>query len=148
MIRFLFPLFPVASQYFSPFCITLSVIAIFYGGLSTFRQNDMKRLIAYSSISHMGLVTLSIFTHSIEGLIASYTMMLGHGLISSGLFLSIGILYSRHHSRIIKYYKGITKIMPLFSIITFLLIIGNISFPLTFNFIAEFYSLINAFQYS
>lgn len=148
MIRFLFPLFPVASQYFSPFCITLSIIAILYGGLSTFRQNDMKRLIAYSSVSHMGLVTLSIFTHSIEGLIASYAMMLAHGLISSGLFLSVGILYSRHHSRIIKYYKGITKVMPLFSLVSFILIIGNISFPLTFNFIAEFYTLITAFQYS
>nr|YP_010890024.1 NADH dehydrogenase subunit 4 [Erenna sirena]WJJ70011.1 NADH dehydrogenase subunit 4 [Erenna sirena] len=147
-IRFIFPLFPIASEYFSPLIILISIIAIIYGGLTTCRQNDMKRLIAYSSVSHMGLVTLSIFTHSIEGLFASIIMMIAHGLISSGLFMSSGILYVRHHSRIIKYFKGLTTIMPILSSITLILILSNIGFPLTFNFIAEFFSILAAFNYS
>ncbi len=147
-IRFIFPLFPIASEYFSPIIILISLIAIIYGGLTTCRQNDMKRLIAYSSVAHMGLVTLAIFTHSIEGLFASIAMMIGHGLISSGLFMSSGMLYIRHHSRIIKYFKGLTTTMPILSSITLILIISNISFPLTFNFIAEFFSILAAFNYS
>nr|YP_010890158.1 NADH dehydrogenase subunit 4 [Stephanomia amphytridis]WJJ70206.1 NADH dehydrogenase subunit 4 [Stephanomia amphytridis] len=147
-IRFIFPLFPIASEYFSPVMILMSLIAIIYGGLTTCRQSDMKRLIAYSSVSHMGLVTLSIFTHSTEGLFASIIMMLAHGLISSGLFMSSGILYIRYHSRIIKYFKGLTTIMPILSSITLILILSNIGFPLTFNFIAEFFSILAAFNYS
>nr|WJJ70128.1 NADH dehydrogenase subunit 4 [Praya sp.] len=147
-LRFIFPLFPIASEYFSPFIIIVSIIAIIYGGLTTCRQSDMKRLIAYSSVSHMGLVTLSIFVHSIEGFIASIFMMIAHGLISSGLFMSSGLLYDRYHSRIIKYYKGLTVTMPLLSSITFILILSNIGFPLTFNFISEFFSILTAFSYS
>ena len=147
-IRFIFPLFPIASEYFSPFMITLSLIAIIYGGFTTCRQSDIKRLIAYSSVSHMGLVTLSIFCHSLEGLFASVLMMLAHGLTSSGLFMSSGILYSRFHTRIIKYFKGLTMVMPILSSITFVLILSNIGFPLTFNFIAEFFSILVAFKYS
>nr|YP_010890011.1 NADH dehydrogenase subunit 4 [Stephalia dilata]WJJ69998.1 NADH dehydrogenase subunit 4 [Stephalia dilata] len=147
-IRFIFTLFPIASEYFSPFIILMSLIAIIYGGLTTCRQSDMKRLIAYSSVSHMGLVTLAIFTHSVEGLFASITMMIAHGLISSGLFMSSGVLYNRHHSRIIKYFKGLTTVMPMLSIITLILILSNIGFPLTFNFIAEFFSILAAFNYS
>nr|YP_010890068.1 NADH dehydrogenase subunit 4 [Praya dubia]WJJ70092.1 NADH dehydrogenase subunit 4 [Praya dubia] len=147
-LRFVFPLFPIASEYFSPFIIIVSLIAIIYGGLTTCRQNDMKRLIAYSSVSHMGLVTLSIFAHSIEGFIASIFMMMAHGLISSGLFMSSGLLYDRYHSRIIKYYKGLTITMPLLSFLTFILILSNIGFPLTFNFISEFLSILTAFSYS
>nr|YP_010889985.1 NADH dehydrogenase subunit 4 [Rhizophysa eysenhardtii]WJJ69946.1 NADH dehydrogenase subunit 4 [Rhizophysa eysenhardtii] len=147
-LRFIFPLFPLASEYFSPFLILLSLVAVIYGGLTTCRQSDMKRLIAYSSVAHMGLVTLSIFTHCIEGLFACIVMMLAHGLISSGLFMSSGFLYARHHSRIIKYFKGLTVTMPLLSSITLFLILSNISFPLTFNFIGEFFSILAAFKYS
>lgn len=147
-IRFVFPLFPIASEYFSPFIITLSLIAIIYGGLTTCRQSDIKRLIAYSSVSHMGLVTLSIFCHSLEGLFSSVLMMLAHGLTSSGLFMSSGVLYARFHTRIIKYFKGLTMVMPILSSITFILILSNIGFPLTFNFIAEFFSILVAFKYS
>lgn len=147
-IRFSYPLFPVASEYFTPFILILSSIAIIYGALSTCRQIDIKRLIAYSSVSHMGLVTLSIFCHSIEGLISSILVMLAHGIISSGLFMSSSVIYWRLHSRIIKYFRGLVIIMPIFSIITFILILGNIGFPLTLNFIAEFFSIITAFKYS
>jgi len=126
----------------------LSGIAIVYGGFITCRQTDVKRLIAYSSVSHMGLVTLAIFTHSLEGVIASILMMLAHGLISSALFMTSAILYVRAHTRTIKYFKGITTVMPIFSTVTILLILGNISFPMTLNFIAEFFSIIVAFNYS
>ena len=147
-LRFSFPLFPIASEYFSPFVILLSLTAIIYGSFTTCRQTDIKRLIAYSSVAHMGLVTLAIFTHSLEGLIASITMMLAHGLVSSGLFMTSAVIYVRHHTRAIKYFRGLTITMPIFSTITLFLILSNISFPLTFNFIAEFFSILAAFKYS
>lgn len=147
-IRFGYPLFPDSSYHFGPLIILISIIAIIYGSFTTCRQTDIKRLIAYSSVSHMGLVTLAIFTHSLEGLIASITMMIAHGLVSSALFMSSAILYVRHHSRIIRYYRGIVSVMPIFSFLTLVLILANIGFPLTFNFIAEFLSILSAFNYS
>ncbi len=89
----MWPLFPDASKYFSPLIITLSLLAIIYGGLTTCRQVDLKRTIAYSSVAHMGLVTLGIFSHTIQGLAAAIFLMLAHGLVSSALFLAITILY-------------------------------------------------------
>jgi len=147
-IRFGYPLFPLASDHFSPFIIVLSLIAIVYASFTTCRQTDIKRLIAYSSVSHMGLVTLAVFCHSKEGLIASIIMMIAHGLVSSGLFMGSAVLYVRHHSRAIRYFRGIVITMPIFSIITLVLILANIGFPLTFNFIAEFLSILTAFSYS
>lgn len=147
-LRFGFPLFPVASYYFSPFIIILSLIAIVYASFTTCRQTDIKRLIAYSSVSHMGLVTLAIFCHSKEGVIASIIMMIAHGLVSSGLFMSSAVLYVRHHSRAIRYFRGLTVTMPIFSLITLILVLANIGFPLTLNFIAEFLSILAAFCYS
>ena len=147
-IRFGYPIYPIASEYFSPIIIIISLIAIVYGGLTTCRQNDIKRLIAYSSVSHMGLVTLAVFTHSIEGLIASIVMMIAHGLVSSALFMTSSVLYVRHHSRIIRYFRGITITMPIFSILSFILVLANIGFPLTINFIAEFFSILASVNYS
>lgn len=147
-LRFGYPLFPIASEYFSPIIIILSLIAIVYASFTTCRQTDIKRLIAYSSVSHMGLVTLAIFCHSKEGVVASIVMMIAHGLVSSGLFMSSAVLYVRHHSRAIKYFRGVVVSMPIFSIITLILILANIGFPLTFNFIAEFFSVLTAFNYS
>jgi len=147
-IRFAYPLFPIASNFFSPIIILLSLIAIIYASFTTCRQTDIKRLIAYSSVAHMGLVTLAIFTHSIEGLIASIVMMLAHGLVSSALFMTSAILYVRHHSRAIRYFRGIIITMPIFSTLSLILILANIGFPLTFNFIAEFFSILTAFNYS
>jgi NADH:ubiquinone oxidoreductase subunit 4 (subunit M) len=147
-IRFGYPLFPVASEYFSPFIILMSLVAIIYASFTTCRQTDIKRLIAYSSVSHMGLVTLSIFCHSKEGLIASIVMMIAHGLVSSGLFMSSAVLYVRHHSRVIRYFRGLVMTMPIFTMLTLILILANIGFPLTLNFIAEFLSVLTAFSYS
>lgn len=147
-IRFGYPMFPIASEYFTPVIIILSLIAIVYASFTTCRQTDIKRLIAYSSVSHMGLVTLAIFCHSKEGLIASIIMMIAHGLVSSGLFMGSAVLYVRHHSRAIRYFRGVVIVMPIFSIITLILILANIGFPLTLNFIAEFLSILAAFNYS
>lgn len=147
-IRFGFPLFPIASEYLSPIIIILSLIAVTYASFTTCRQTDIKRLIAYSSVSHMGLVTLAIFCHSKEGVIASIVMMIAHGLVSSGLFMGSAVLYVRHHSRAIRYFRGIVVTMPIFSTITLILILANIGFPLTLNFIAEFLSILTAFNYS
>ena len=147
-IRFGYPMFPIASEYFSPIIIILSLIAIVYASFTTCRQTDIKRLIAYSSVSHMGLVTLAIFCHSKEGIIASIIMMIAHGLVSSGLFMSSAVLYVRHHSRAIRYFRGVVTMMPIFSTITLILILANIGFPLTLNFIAEFLSIVTAFNYS
>nr|YP_004940457.1 NADH dehydrogenase subunit 4 [Clava multicornis]AER54466.1 NADH dehydrogenase subunit 4 [Clava multicornis] len=147
-MRFSYTLFPIASEYFSPVIIIMSLIAIIYASFTTCRQTDIKRLIAYSSVSHMGLVTLAIFTHSYEGLIAALIMMIAHGLVSSGLFMCSAVLYVRHHSRTIKYLGVLTITMPIFSTITLILILANIGFPLTFNFIAEFFSILAAFNYS
>ena len=141
MIRFILPLFPKGSNFYSSFIIILSIIAIIYGALSTLKQNDIKKLIAYSSVSHMGIVTIAIFSFSPEGVISSILMMLAHGLISSGMFMSASMLYVRHHSRAIKYYKGLTSSMPLFSSLNLIFILSNMSFPLSFNFIAEILSI-------
>lgn len=123
--------------------VTLSLIGIIYGGLTTCRQSDMKRLIAYSSVSHMGFVTLALFiTPTLIGLEGSILIMLAHGLISPALFIIAGILYNRFGTRTIKYFKGLNTIMPLLSIFTFIIIIASCGFPLTLNFIGEMYIFI------
>ena len=147
-LRFSWPLLPNASEYFSPLIQTLSILAIIYGSLTTCRQVDFKRVIAYSSVAHMGLVTLGIFSHSTQGLIAAIYLMLAHGLVSSALFITVTFLYERHHTRLIKYYRGVATIMPLFSTIFLLFILINIGIPLSCNFIGEFLSLLAAFEYS
>lgn len=128
--------------------MVLSLLAILYASFTTCRQTDIKRLIAYSSVAHMGLVSLAFFTHSMEGLIASISMMLAHGLVSTALFMTAAVLYTRHHSRTIKYFRGLALTMPLFSTFSLLLILANIGFPLSFNFIAEIFSIVAAIRYS
>jgi len=140
-------LFPIAVNYLSPYIILLSLVSIIYGALISCRQSDMKRLIAYSSVSHMGMVTLAIFTNSYLGFISSTYMMLAHGFTSSALFILVGLLYSRFNSRILKYYKGLTTCMPIFSIIFFIMTLSNIGFPLTFNFKAELLILCTSIKY-
>lgn len=147
-LRFSWPILPAASEYFAPLIITLSIIAIIYGSLTTCRQVDFKRLIAYSSVAHMGLVTLGLFTHTIEGLVAAVFMMLAHGLVSSALFIAVTYLYERHHTRLIKYYRGVTITMPIFAIIMLVLTLTNMGIPLSCNFVAEFFSLLAAFEYN
>ena len=147
-LRFSWPLLPDASEYFSPLIQTLSVLAVIYGSLTTCRQVDFKRIIAYSSVAHMGLVTLGIFSHSTQGLIAAIYLMLAHGLVSSALFIIVTLLYERHHTRLVKYYRGVVTTMPLFSMLFLIFILVNIGIPLSCNFIGEFLSLLAAFEYS
>tara|TARA_B100000470_G_C19657296_1_gene331534 strand:+ start:197 stop:589 length:393 start_codon:yes stop_codon:yes gene_type:complete len=128
------PVFPEGSKFVTPLVITFSIIAVIYAGVLTVKQTDFKRLVAYSSVSHMGLVTIGIFSFSIEGFLASTLIMFAHGVVSSGLFIAVNCLYERSHSRIIRVYKGIATISPLFSILFFLLTLANISAPGSLNF--------------
>lgn len=146
MLRFLIPLFPIASIYYSPIIIIISVISIVYASLTTIRQIDLKKIIAYASIGHMNMVTLGIYTFNIEAIQGGIYMMISHGIVSSGLFLGIGVLYDRYKTRILKYYRGLIKVMPLFGILYFILILGNISVPGTSSFIAELLIIIGAYQ--
>ena len=141
-------MFPDAAILISPIFLLLSLIAIIYGALITCRQSDMKRLIAYSSVSHMGMVTFGVFTNSWEGFMGSIVMMLAHGFSSAALFILVGLMYSRLGTRIIKYYKGLTLTMPLFSSIFFFMTLANIGFPLTVNFIAECLIILSAIKYT
>jgi len=136
-LRFSLPLFPLASLYFSPLIFILSLIAIIYGSLTTLRQIDLKKIIAYSSISHMGFVTLGIFSLTLNGIEGSILLMLSHGLISSAMFFCIGILYDRYGTRILKYFSGLVQVMPLFVIFFMFFSFANISFPGTSSFIGE-----------
>lgn len=147
-LRFSIPMFPEASQYYTPLVFTMSVIAIVYTSLTTLRQTDLKRIIAYSSVAHMNFVTLGIFSNNIQGIEGSIILMLSHGIVSSALFLCIGVLYDRHKTRLLKYYSGVTQVMPLFATIFLLFTMGNISLPGTSSFVGEFLVLIGAFQSS
>ena len=142
MLRFLLFLFPFASLLFSPLIFLLSFIAILYGCLTTLRQIDLKKIIAYSSVIHMNYLMFGLFSFNLQGLIGSVILMVGHGFVSGGLFLSVGVLYDRYHTRLIKYYGGLNYYMPFFSTIFLILTLGNISFPGTISFIGEFLTLL------
>ena len=145
-IRFSIPLFPMATIYFTPLIYTLSLLAAIYASLTTLRQVDLKKIIAYSSISHMGFVTIGLFTLNIQGLQGSIILMISHGLVSSALFLCIGILYDRHKTRIIKYYSGLVQVMPIFTVFLLFFTFSNIGFPGTSSFIGEILVLLGSFQ--
>jgi NADH-quinone oxidoreductase subunit M len=147
-LRFSIGLFPVASEYFIPLVFTLSVIAIIYTSLVALMQEDMKKLIAYSSVAHMGFVTLGIFTFTPQGIEGSIFQMLSHGLISAALFLCVGVLYDRVHSRLISSYGGIVSILPKYSFVFAVFMLGALGLPGTSGFIGEILILIGAFQKS
>nr|YP_009774168.1 NADH dehydrogenase subunit 4 [Caulacanthus okamurae]QIZ74785.1 NADH dehydrogenase subunit 4 [Caulacanthus okamurae] len=147
-LRFSLPMFPVASIFFSPLIFTLSLIAIIYGSLTTLRQIDLKKIIAYSSVSHMGFVTLGIFSFNLQGLEGSILLMLSHGLVSSALFFCVGILYDRYKTRVIKYYTGLMQVMPLFGLFFLFFIFTSMGFPGTSSFIGEILVLMGCFQTS
>nr|YP_009114076.1 NADH dehydrogenase subunit 4 [Hildenbrandia rubra]AHB62139.1 NADH dehydrogenase subunit 4 [Hildenbrandia rubra] len=147
-IRFSIPMFPDASIYFTPLVYSLSLIAVLYASLTTLRQVDLKKIVAYSSVSHMGFVTIGLFSFNIQGIEGSIFLMLSHGLVSSALFLLIGILYERYKTRIIKYYSGLVQVMPLFSIFFLFFTFANIAFPGTSSFVGELLVLISSLQFS
>lgn len=145
-LRFSIPMFPIASIYFAPLVYTLSVLGILYGSLTTLRQIDLKKIIAYSSVAHMGYVTLGLFSLNTQGIEGSILLMLSHGFVASALFLCVGILYDRHKTRLVKYYGGCVHVMPLFSFFFLVFTLGNISLPGTSSFIGEFLILAGIFQ--
>lgn len=145
-LRFSIPMFPIASLYFSPLIYTMSVIAIVYASLTTLRQIDLKKIIAYSSVAHMNYVTLGLFSLNVQGIEGSILLMLSHGFVSSALFLCIGTMYDRTHTRLIKYYGGVAQTMPIFSFFLFFFTLGNISLPGTSSFVGEILILLGVFQ--
>ena len=147
-IRFSVGLFPVASEYFIPLIYILSLIAIIYTSLVALMQEDMKKLIAYSSVAHMGFVTLGIFTFTQQGLEGSIFQMISHGLVSAALFLSVGVIYERMHTRLIVNYGGLVSVMPKYAIVLMVFTLGAVGLPGTSGFIGEFLILIGAFKKS
>ncbi len=145
-IRFSLGLFPVASEVFTPLIYTLSVIAIIFTSFIALMQEDMKKLIAYSSVAHMGFVTLGIFTLQQQGIEGSIIQMISHGLVSAALFLCVGVAYDRMHSRLIKSYGGIVTIIPKYSILFMLFTLAALGLPGTSGFIGEFLILMGAFK--
>jgi len=115
LLKFCIPFFPFANLYYIPLVYTICILSIIYSSLTAIRQNDLKRIIAYSSISHMNFVVLGLFSLNFEGIFGSILLMLGHAIISSGLFFLVGILYERHNTRLIKYFNGLLQVMPIFS---------------------------------
>lgn len=145
-LRIMIPLLPDASQYFSMYMCILSVIGIIYGAFAAIAQSDIKKMIAYSSVSHMGYVTLGIFSFSEQGYVGSVLQMLSHGLISSALFLCIGIIYDRFHTREIAYYGGLKKMMPQYTALFFILTLGSIGLPGTSGFVGEILTITASFK--
>jgi len=145
-IRFSLGLFPFASQYFVPLIYILSIVAIIYTSLVALMQQDMKKLIAYSSVAHMGFVTLGIFTMTQQGVEGSIFQMISHGLITAALFLCVGVVYERMHTRIINEYGGLVSVMPKYSIFLMIFTLGAIGLPGTSGFIGEFLILLGTFK--
>ncbi|HXZ15899.1 MAG TPA: NADH-quinone oxidoreductase subunit M [Roseiarcus sp.] len=145
-IRFSLPMFPDASVYFTPFVYTLSVIAIVYTSLVALAQENIKKLVAYSSVAHMGFVTMGIFAANTQGVQGAVYQMISHGLVSGALFLSVGVIYDRLHTREIAAFGGLVKPMPLFALALMLFTLANVGLPGTSGFVGEFLTLIGAFQ--
>ena len=145
-LRFSIPILPEASAYFTPLMYTLSVVAIIYTSLVALAQEDMKKLIAYSSIAHMGFVTIGMFTLKQQGVEGSVFQMLSHGVVSGALFLCVGVVYDRLHTREIARYGGLVQNMPRYAVVFMLMMLASVGLPGTSGFVGEFLILIGAFQ--
>ncbi len=147
-LRFSLPLFPMASEYFATFVLTLSVIAIIYTSLVALVQTDMKKLIAYSSVAHMGFVTMGIFAGTTQGVAGSVFQMVSHGIVSGALFLCVGVVYDRLHTRDIAAYGGLVNRMPLYAMAFLVFTMANVGLPGTSGFVGEFLTLLGTFKVS
>ena len=147
-VRFSIPMLPNASDYYAPLVFVLGVIAIIYASLVALMQKDMKKLIAYSSVAHMGYVTIGLFTFKEEGIDGAIIQMLSHGLVSAALFLCIGVLYDRMHTRMISDYGGVIKNMPKFALVFMIFMLASIGLPGTSGFVGELLVLIAAYEVS
>ncbi len=145
-LRFSLPMFPLGSEMFAPLVFTLSVVAIIYTSLVALMQEDMKKLIAYSSVAHMGFVTMGIFAVNQEGIQGSIFQMLSHGLVSSALFLCVGVIYDRMHTREIDAYGGLVNNMPKYAVAFLIFTMANVGLPGTSGFVGEFLTMLGAFK--
>ncbi len=145
-LRFSIPMFPLASDYFAPLVFAMSVIAIVYTSLVAMVQTDMKKLIAYSSIAHMGFVTMGIFAMTTQGVQGGIFQMLSHGLVSGALFLCVGVIYDRMHTREISAYGGLASRMPLYAFVFLVFTMANVGLPGTSGFVGEFLTLLGTFR--
>jgi proton-translocating NADH-quinone oxidoreductase chain M len=145
-IRFSLPLFPEASFYFSPVVYIFAAIGIVYTSFTAIRQTDFKRIIAYTSVAHMNLVMLGIFSFNIIGLEGAILQSLSHGFVASALFLIIGVVYDRHGTRMVKYYGGLVHLMPIYIFIFLFFTMANIGLPGTSSFVGEFLILAGSFK--
>ena len=139
-------MFPEASLFFSPLVYLLSVLGVIYASLTAIRQTDLKRIIAYSSVAHMNLVTLGIFSFNTIGLEGSILQSISHGFVSGAMFLLVGILYNRYHSRLLYYYGGLVHVMPLYSALFLIFTMANIALPGTSSFVGEFLLLCGIYK--
>ncbi len=147
-VRFSLPLFPDASVYFIPFMATLALIAIVYTAMVAYAQEDIKQVIAYSSISHMGVIILGIFALNVEGIGGSIFLMISHGIVSGALFMLVGVIYDRRHTKMIKDFGGLASIMPKYATIFAIMLMASVGLPLTIGFVGEFLSLLGFFKVS
>jgi NADH-quinone oxidoreductase subunit M len=145
-LRFSVPMFPIASQELAPFVFALSVIAIIYTSLVALVQEDIKKLIAYSSVAHMGFVTMGIFTMNAQGVDGAIFQMLSHGIVSAALFLCVGVIYDRLHTRQITAYGGLVSRMPIYAFCFMVFTMANVGLPGTSGFVGEFLTLLAAFK--
>jgi NADH-ubiquinone oxidoreductase chain 4 len=148
-LRVLIPFLPEATSYFSPLVQTIAVVTLIYSSLTTLRQTDFKVLVAYSSIAHMSVVVIGLFSNTVQGIEGAILLGIAHGIVSPAMFFCVGgILYDKYHTRVIRYYRGLTQYMPVFSTLFFLFILGNMSTPLTLNWAGELMCLTGALQRS
>jgi NADH-quinone oxidoreductase subunit M len=145
-IRFSIPMFPEASAYFANFVFALSVIAIIYTSLVALMQEDIKKLIAYSSVAHMGFVTMGLFTLNAQGIEGAMFQMISHGLVSGALFLCVGVVYDRMHTREVAAYGGLVNRMPMYAVAFMVFTMANVGLPGTAGFVGEFLTLMGAFK--
>ena len=145
-IRFSLPLFPYACFYFAPFVYSMSVVGIIYTSFTAIRQTDFKRIIAYTSVAHMNLVMVGLFSFNIIGLEGAILQSLSHGFVASALFLIIGVVYDRHHTRMVKYFGGLVHVMPIYTIIFLFFTMANIGLPGTSSFVGELLILTGSFK--
>jgi NADH-quinone oxidoreductase subunit M len=145
-LRFSLPMFPVASDLFTPLVFTLSIIAVIYTSLVALAQEDMKKLIAYSSVAHMGFVTAGTFSVTQQGIEGAMIQMLSHGVVSAALFLIVGVIYDRIHTRMIARYDGLVERMPHYALVFMVFMLASVGLPGTSGFVGEFLVLVGLFQ--
>ena len=147
-IRLSLPFFEYASIYFQPMIFALSCVAIVYTSIVALRQLDMKKMIAYSSVAHMGFVTIGIFTLTQDGINGAYFQMISHGIVSAALFLIVGVVYERHHTRMISDYSGVTNVMPKYSFFFMIFMLSSVGLPGTSGFVGEFLVIMSTISVS